>query len=183
MKHYIDIEVLPSVDYSNTVLMNTLFSKVHPVLYEYGNNEIGISFPNFKKNLGNILRIHGKKENLSAFINNNWLSGMRDLVNHSDILEIPNDVKYRTVTRERVNNSVDRLRRRKMKREGISEETAKKLIPSTEQKNLSLPYINVHSKSNQQYFRIYIKHIIQDKQVTGNFDNYGLSSSATIPWF
>ena len=51
-------------------------------------------------------------------------------------------------------------------------------------KTLPLPFINLRSQSTGQPFCLFIQHgLLGDKPVAGRFNAYGLSPTATIPWF
>ena len=53
-----------------------------------------------------------------------------------------------------------------------------------QQEQTDLPWINLRSLSNGQPFRLFIRHgDILAVPVGGEFSNYGLSSTATVPWF
>jgi CRISPR-associated endonuclease Csy4 len=53
-----------------------------------------------------------------------------------------------------------------------------------QQEQTDLPWINLRSLSNGQSFRLFIRHgDILAFPVGGEFSNYGLSSTATVPWF
>ncbi len=50
--------------------------------------------------------------------------------------------------------------------------------------SLDNPYLELQSASSGQLYRVFIEMgEIQDKPVTGDFNHFGLSKSATVPWF
>ena len=97
---------------------------------------------------------------------------------------IPTNVSYRNVKRAQSKSNSARLRRRSVAKGWLSEEEAKRKIPDNNNKYLKLPFVKVKSSSSGQQFRLFIDHgsILEEKTI-GTFNAYGLSSSATIPWF
>ena len=167
--------------------MSALFSKSHRALVELDSNSIGISFPDVEQmrpSLGARLRLHGAHENLQRLMELNWLAGMRDHITVDEIVPIPSSSQYRVVRRVQAKSSPERLRRRLVKRRGISMEEARKLITDLETKHLNLPFISIRSQSTGQTFHLFIEHKpLKTVQVSGEFSHYGLSAIATVPWF
>jgi CRISPR-associated endonuclease Csy4 len=88
------------------------------------------------------------------------------------------------VRRVQAQSSADRIRRRQMKRHGWTEEEARARIADSVEQQLALPYLTLRSQSTGQHFRLFIDHLpCQPAPVAGPFNAYGLSSTATIPWF
>ena len=187
MDRYIDIRLLPDPEFPAPVLMNALFSKLHRGLVTHGGRNIGVSFPDVGKNgrsLGECLRLHGSKTDLEKLMVSNWLVGMRDHAAVSEIAEIPARAKQRVVRRVQAKSNPERERRRLMTRKGITTEQAMRAIPDSSAKKLNLPYLVLTSQSTGQQFRLFVEHLaVQDQAMGGTFGAYGLSSTATIPWF
>jgi len=187
MDHYIDIRLLPDPEFPPNLLMNALYAKLHRGLVEWGNNRIGVSFPEHddeKPTLGKQLRLHGSEQSLSKLMNHNWLQGMSDHIHVTAIKPIPTPKGYRRVHRVQAKSSPGRLRRRYMRRHHVDEQSARQAIPDSVTETLALPYITIGSKSTGQRFRLFIKHdLIVDHPAAGLFNHYGLSPEATIPWF
>jgi CRISPR-associated endonuclease Csy4 len=183
MNHYINITVLPDPEFPETVLLNALFAKLHRTLVSVGQGEIGISFPQVKKNLGNQLRLHGTAAALERFMEEPWLKGLRDYTQVSTVLLVPAITKYRVVKRVQAKSNIDRLLRRATKR-GLSEDDAKTRRATFQEQHLKQPFLQLKSQSTEQNFRLFIEHSeLINAPVNGFFSTYGLSSSATIPWF
>ena len=110
---------------------------------------------------------------------------MRDHTAVTGIAEVPAHAKARVVRRVHEKSSLERQRRRVVKRKGVSAEQARELLPdSVTIKPLKLPYVTVSSRSTDQKFRLFIEHLaVQEHAVTGTFNAYGLSPTATVPWF
>lgn len=184
MNHYVDIRVLPSPDFSVSILMNELFSRLHKALVAFGQGEVGVSFPNVNKTLGELLRLHGPQLSLQRLMATSWINGFIDYVTVSGISPIPANVSYRIVRRIQVKSSSERLMRRSVRKGWLTEEEAALKISNRCEKSLSLPYLRVKSQSTEQAFRLFIEHgPIVPNPVIGVFSAYGLSSNATIPWF
>jgi CRISPR-associated endonuclease Csy4 len=193
MEHYLDITVLPDPEFTETVLMNAVFAKLHRVLASLASTDIGVSFPKHiinhedrkKTRLGNKLRLHASQESLSRLMTERWLTGLRDYTHQTDILPVPtHGITHRAVKRVQVKSSIERLLRRSVTKGWLTEEEALAKFQSTKAQESDLPFIQLKSTSTGQKFRLFISHEPpQDKAVEGNFNTYGLSSIATIPWF
>lgn len=187
MDAYIDIVVLPDPEFPTTTLMNALFSKFHRGLVRYGEGAIGVSFPEVRdemRSLGNRLRLHGTLETLRSFQQTDWLMGMRDHVSVSPPRVAPANARYRVVRRVQAKSNPERRRRRLIARKGISAEQAMQMIPDSVAERLNLPYLVLTSQSTGQQFRLFVEHLaVGEQAVDGEFSAYGLSSTATVPWF
>jgi len=119
--HYIDLTVIPDEETSVPQLMGTLYEKLHLALVTAQADNVGVSFPNYRhiaKTLGAVLRLHASEEALNALMAQDWLKGLRDYVKLTSVLPTPADALHRTVYRKQFKSNVDRLRRRRMKRQG-----------------------------------------------------------------
>lgn len=187
MDAYIDIRLLPDPEFPATTLMNALFDKFHRGLVRYGEGAIGVCFPDVKdgsRSLGNRLRLHGTADTLQGFLLIDWLAGMRDYVSASTVAAVPTCARHRVVRRVQAKSSPERERRRLMIRKGITTKQATQAIPDSTAEKLNLPYLVLTSQSTGQRFRLFVEHLaIQERAVGGKFGTYGLSSTATIPWF
>ncbi|WP_323839971.1 type I-F CRISPR-associated endoribonuclease Cas6/Csy4 [Photorhabdus africana] len=184
MDYYFEIRVLPDPEFSQQDLMEALFAKLHRALGQVGNGQIGVSFPRSGKTLGNTLRMHGSSEALNDLQALSWLKGLRDYTEVIDIQPIPQETKYRCVSRVQVKSSAERLRRRSIKKGWLTEEQALQRISISKEQRTHLPFLFLKSLSSGQSFLLFVKQgPIEDKSTQGVFSSYGLSSSATIPWF
>ncbi|CAQ84808.1 MULTISPECIES: type I-F CRISPR-associated endoribonuclease Cas6/Csy4 [Photorhabdus] len=184
MDYYFEILVLPDPEFSKQSLMEALFAKLHRALGQVGNGRIGVSFPCARKTLGDKLRIHGASEALNDLQALPWLKGLRDYTEIMDIQPVPQDTQYRRVSRVQVKSSAERLRRRSIKKGWLTEEQARQRIPISKEQRTHLPFLLVKSLSSRQTFPLFIEQgPIEDKPTPGVFSSYGLSASATIPWF
>ncbi|KOO04495.1 type I-F CRISPR-associated endoribonuclease Cas6/Csy4 [Vibrio nereis] len=184
MDYYLDIQVLPDLDISAPALMNNLFAKFHRSMTQTLPGDIAVSFPKYHRSLGDVLRLHGTEQNLSQLMALQWLKGLRDYTDVSDIRSVPTDVKgYRNVYRVQ-KKSVHNRRKRSIAKGWLSEEEAIHRIPDEAQKMLKLPFLQLKSLSSQQNMRVYVAlGELLSEPTTGPINSYGLSKTATVPWF
>lgn len=184
MDHYVDIDVQPDPEFPAAQLMNALYAKLHRALVLNNNTRIGVSFPNFDKHPGARMRLHGSAEMLQSLLVSDWLTGMRDHVTLTPPIRVPETSRYRVVRRVQVKSSADRLRRRLIRRHNVDETEARKRIPDEVARTTNLPFVQLRSTSTGQSFKLFIEHgPLQSQATEGNFNTYGLSQGATIPWF
>lgn len=181
MDYYIDIEVLPDPEFQATTLMNALYAKLHRALVALKSDAIGVTFPAAEKTPGDNLRLHGRKENLEALMENNWVKGLGDYTAISDLKPVPAEVKQVNVRRVQTKMSAARIRRA-LARKSITEEDAESLLQN--RKSPKLPYLQLRSQSTGQHFPLYFEQKTTDNEATvGIFNTYGFSQTATLPWF
>lgn len=187
MDHYVEIRLRRDPEIPATQLLNALFDKLHLALVAGKHEDIGVSFPDFVNeppSLGARLRLHGSVAGLGKLLEASWLRGMRDYIELHGPQSVPQGAQHRCVSRMQSKSSVDRLRRRHMRRHGVSEQEAVERIPDQARRLLDLPYIVLDSHSTEQRFRLFIEHRpLQPVPRAGKFNSYGLSSEATVPWF
>ena len=184
MKHYIEIRLLPDTEFSPSLLMNALFAKFHRALAEAGHGEIGVSFPQAQKTLGDTVRLHGSQGALQRLMAIGWLKGLADYTRVTAITAVPDNCRYRIVKRVQVKSSVERMYRRSVKKGWLSADEAVARMDSSKEQQLRLPFVQLKSNSSGQAFRLFIQQgKFLDAPVKGGFSAYGLSDVATIPWF
>lgn len=183
MTHYIDVRLMPKKDMRENVLLNQIYTVFHKRLYDLKANNIGVSFPEYRLKLGRLFRIHGTKEALEKLNEKEWLGKYQEYCKISQIQEVPKVVKYRIVSRVQQNMTEAKLRRL-IKRGSISEDEIKRYRIKMYQGGLDNPYVELISMSNGQLHRRFIAFgELEDEELSGEFDTFGLSKDATIPWF
>ncbi|MGF1873428.1 type I-F CRISPR-associated endoribonuclease Cas6/Csy4 [Photobacterium indicum] len=183
MNFYCDIKVLPDPEASEPVLISNLISKLHRVLVQLKEHNIGISFPQVQKTLGNTLRLHGTNASLSTLLETQWLKGLRDYCVVGAVSVVPDNCKYRTVKRKQ-SKSASNKRKRSIAKGWLSAEEATLKIGDDQQTMLHLPFVQLNSLSTRQTMKLFIEHgKLRDEETEGQFNRYGLSSVATVPWF
>jgi CRISPR-associated endonuclease Csy4 len=205
MDHYIDFRIHPDPEFSAPQVMSILFTQLHLALVALKSSDIGVSFPEVDEKqtaLGRCLRLHAKMDRLQAVIHHGHFDGLRDYMEVTPVSPVPEQTQYRQVRRVQSRSNPERLLRRQMhrhdlgsiekarqvaiknamERHGLSEKVAIQRIDSPQL--LALPFIDLRSKSTEQSFRLFIKHgSMQTEPLPGNFNRYGLSLTATVPWW
>ncbi|MDD2176692.1 type I-F CRISPR-associated endoribonuclease Cas6/Csy4 [Acidovorax sp. D2M1] len=188
--HYINITLLPDPEFSHAHLLGALVAKLHRALVLGQTTDIGVSYPQHigqpltRRTLGAVLRLHGTPDALQRLMGQDWLKGMRDHTQVSELRQAPADAPHRTVRRRQFKTSVDRLRRRRMQRKGETAEQAATAIPDTVERLPNLPFVQLRSSSTGQPFCLCVEHgSLQPHAVAGAFNAYGLGHEATVPWF
>jgi len=183
MNHYIDILIKPDAEMRENLLLNKVYSKLHKTLFERQASDIGVSFPKYKIKLGDIIRIHSTDKSLEELQQSNWLGGLKGYCDISSIQVVPEQVKHRTVSRIQTTMSAAKLKRL-IKRGSIKESEAKEYKAKMFQKGLDNPYLELQSVSNGHTHRRYIQFgELLNAPISGEFDQFGLSKTATVPWF
>ncbi|MGM0833773.1 MAG: type I-F CRISPR-associated endoribonuclease Cas6/Csy4 [Pseudomonadota bacterium] len=189
MDHYIDIRLRPDPDFPEPMLMGALYNKLHRALFDLEANDIGVSFPGHKhgvraRTLGSHLRLHGTHACLEQLMGADWLTGMRDHTQVSELLAVPEGTKHINVARKQFNTGSPSRAKRYAKRHNIAEDEARQIYAKLAEKRIELPFVQINSRSTQQRFSLFIEHgKPQEKPVVGLFNHYGLNASATVPWF
>lgn len=187
MDHCVDIDLQPRPEFPAYQLMGALYANLHRALVAQNSTCIGVSFPGFQlqaPHLGRRLRLHGDLPALSALLARDWVAGMRDHASLTQPSRIPETTKHCVVRRVQVKSSPERLRRRLMRRHVIDAQEAQQRIPDEAARLATLPFVHLRSSSTGQTFRLFIEHgPPQSNAMAGNFNAYGLSQVATIPWF
>lgn len=187
MDYYLELRLQPNPEITTSHLLHAVYGKLHLALVAGNHSDIGISFPRCGDSsplLGDTLRLHGSQATLIRFVSAPWLSNLTDYIDISSIREIPSGVRYRAVRRIQVKSSPERLRRRYVRRHGVSSDEAVTLIPDTVAKLTDLPFIRVQSRSTRTHFRLFLHHgEILENPVPGQFNAYGIGTGATVPWF
>jgi CRISPR-associated endonuclease Csy4 len=182
-----DIRILPDPDFSRAHLLGALYSKLHRALVQLDANDIGVSFPQYSlspSGLGWVLRLHASSQALQSLSNTDWLVGMRDHTELGSMQSVPPQAQHRQLLRRQFKTNVDRLRRRRARRKGESLDLATAAIPDNVAQQPNLPYVWLRSGSTKQSFCLFLEVSgPRPMAVNGTFNTYGLSNSATVPWF
>ena len=187
LTHYLDIHLRPDPEFPVNQLVAALYAKLHRALVLLRSEDVAVSFPGYSVkpvSLGATMRIMGSAERLGQLMALPWLRGMADHVQANPVLVIPVEAVHRTLTRAQAKSSPERLRRRQMKRHGLTAEQALERIPECNGEKLNLPFLPIRSASTGQAFLLFLRlGPYSPASVVGSFNAYGLSSTATIPWF
>lgn len=185
MDHYLDLRIRPDPEFPPQQLLNALYAKLHRALVAHSDWQIAVAFPEWKPtHLGKLLRLVASHHDLDALMRGEWLRGMRDHVEIGTMDAVPADARHRRLVRVQAKSSAERLRRRAMKRHQLTPEQARERIPDSVEELLMLPSVYLQSSSSGQSFRLFLRHEpLQAEPSNGRFNAYGLSQTASIPWF
>jgi len=181
--YYIDVQLNPDAEMRENVLLNKVYTKLHKALFTLKSTDIGVSFPKYKVKLGDVVRIHGNRDRLKELQTMNWLDGLIGYCEVNDVKPVPEQTKFRTVSRKQ-SNMTESKSRRLIKRGTLSSEEVKGYKAKMFAQGLDNPYLEMESGSNGHKHRRYLQFgDLLDEPVTGDFDQFGLSKFATVPWF
>lgn len=187
LSHYIDIHLRPDPEFPANHLMAALYAKLHRVLVQVHACTLAVSFPGYGVSpitLGASLRLLGPATDLARLMEHRWLQGMHDHVTVGAMGVVPELAPARSLRRVQAKSGVERQRRRQMRRHGLSHEQACERLPDGCSERLNLPYLNLLSASSGQRFRLFLQlGPCVGATPAGEFNSYGLSTQATIPWF
>ncbi|APD89012.1 type I-F CRISPR-associated endoribonuclease Cas6/Csy4 [Alteromonas mediterranea] len=183
MNSYIDVVLKPDAELREAELSSKVFTKFHKGLVALKTDQIGISFPKVRVKLGLVYRLHGNVDKLKELQELNWLGPLIGYCNVSDICPIPEIVQHRNVREIRSNLSSSKLRRL-VTRGSIDKQGEKRYKIKMLSNSFDNPYLDILSSSTGQVYRKFFYFgEVQAEPIVGPFDSYGLSKSATIPWF
>lgn len=187
LSHYIELRLRPDPEIAATHLLAAIYTRLHRALAAQGTTNIAVTFPDYsaeRHTLGQRLRLHSTEAALKNWEIGNWLGSLCDHVSASKVLLVPADAQHRTLRRVQVKSNPERLRRRLMKHQQLSEEQAKTRIPDSVARTTHLPFLQLTSSSTAQQFKLFLAlGVKQDEAQTACFNTYGLSNTATVPWF
>jgi len=183
MDKYINIKIKPDAEMRENVLLNKVYSKLHKALFTLKSTHIGVSFPAYRVKLGDVIRLHGNETGLAELQKTNWLGGLSGYCEVSEIQSTPSDAQYRRVSRKQPNMTAAKLRRL-IKRGSINVDEVKQYKAKMFTQGIDKPYLELESSSNRNNHRRYIEFSdLYGESIDGDFDQFGLSKKATIPWF
>lgn len=183
MDSYIDIQLKPDAEMREAELSSKVFTKFHKALVTLNSNNIGISFPQVRVKLGRLFRLHGQAGALHDFQALDWLGALSGYCQISTILDVPEQAQYRVVSVKRSNLSKAKLRRL-ITRDSIDKEGEKRYKIKMLSQGFDNPYLDLFSNSTGQIHRKFFEFSdMQTQPIDGEFDSYGLSKTATVPWF
>lgn len=187
LTHYLDIQLRPDPEFPASQLLAALYAKLHRALVQLHAEDLAVCFPGYSEKpltLGQTLRVLGSPDRLVQLMALPWLSGMADHIQLGAMGMVPAEATHRKLTRVQAKSNPERLRRRQMKRHGLTAEQALERIPDSATEYLKLPFLPVRSTSTGQAFRLFLRlGPMCSASVPGRFNTYGLSATATTPWF
>lgn len=200
MKYYFDITLVPNAEANLGFLWQKIFQQVHIALVDnkVGDNESAIAlsvvdygdkdFP-----LGSKLRLlAGSEDALVKLDIQQWLKRLSDYCHIKPIKNVPDDIKqYARFKRKPVKSIERKAKRRAEHLKKPYAEALAYLVKEGRSAECKLPFINVESQDTKKrgeqgvssQFLLFIERSLFEVPASGKFDCYGLSKTATVPWF
>lgn len=185
MNKFFEISVIKNPEVAPPIILGFVFQKFHRVLALEKLTAVGVSFPEHRKTtLGNVLRVHGNAQDLDRILTNSWLADVKDYVSISDVQDVPMTTKgFRSVRRIQKKTPFNHYKRA-VRNGKVSMEEAERQLAIREYERPELPFLKIKSYSNGNTMPLFVKHCdIVGEPVVGQFNSYGFSPAATIPWF
>ena len=202
MKAYQEITLRPSEEIPCHFLWEKLFQQVHLALVEskttteimingkefsIDSSEYGLSFPQYDSQLNALgckLRVFARTdEKLEQLKLLQWMERLLDYCNFSSIETVPDDTGYACFYRKQFLTNVERMARRRAKRKNEPFEQALTYYSGFNDELTRLPFVHVQSLSKNKRFPLFIGYELVNDGQQGDFNCYGLSKTATVPWF
>lgn len=188
MNSYIDIQVYPATEIPAHSVLATLYDRLHGALVQLRRTDIAVAFPEYSlkpRSVGNTIRIISAVDALQMLMAIPWINSLKDYVSIDVQKSIPSNAPHRRFTRVQVKSSPERLRRRFLQRHPqTSPEEACNRFPDNAAMKLELPFIQLYSASTGQQYPLFLRLGAKEPMAMhGEFNSYGLSQTATIPWF
>lgn len=191
MNFYLDITLLPDVEANIGFVWQKVYGQLHLALVEQriegDHSAIAVSFPEYGDKafpLGSKLRLFAKtSEQLQQLNLAKWLNRLTDYTHCTSIKEVPLVNQYACFKRMQFGSNIERLARRRVKRKGESLEEALMHYSGFKEQQSKLPFVNMQSLSKDCRFCLFIEQEIVEQEEEGLFSCYGLSKTATVPWF
>jgi CRISPR-associated endonuclease Csy4 len=191
---------LPDAEANLGFLWQKVFQQVHIALVEnkIGDNEspIALSVVGYGETpfpLGNKLRLLAKDEEVLQKLDiSRWLNRLSDYCHIKPIKPVPSDVtQFARFKRKPVKSIEKKAKRRAEHLNKPYDEVLAYLLEEGRSIKSKLPFINVESQESKKRaeqgissrFLLFIEKTLSDKPEDGKFDCYGLSKTATVPWF
>jgi CRISPR-associated endonuclease Csy4 len=187
MHHYLDFTLIKDPEFPPDMLRAALLQKLHRALFDLQADDVGMSFPGMdlsQAKFGAVLRLHGSQARLESLRGGDWLRGMRDHLSLSEVAEVPAQTQHRQLLRLRPNSNMERLKRRQLKRHPELAANIEARFAGAKDERVNAPFIMLRSKSTGESFPLLLSlGPLQAQASPGLFNSYGLSGTATVPWF
>ncbi|WP_053981208.1 type I-F CRISPR-associated endoribonuclease Cas6/Csy4 [Marinagarivorans algicola] len=199
MQYYVEVTLLPNDDIGHYFLWGKVYQQLHLALVALAAGEqsaLGICFPEYSMDqprLGRKVRIFADSQAQFTQLDLvQWFSRLSDYCHISSIKSVPAHTQYAQVARKQCVTSPQRLARRRAKRKGQSYDQALVHFTGFKAELSRLPFVVLHSESThvvpeglqaKHRFKLFIAQVLVDRPQTGAFTCYGLSQTATVPWF
>ena len=196
MTHFQEITIIPDPEIAPYFIWSKLFTQFHIALAEMKNKHsiesIGVSFPDYhydekgkSSKLGLKLRVFAQSQkDLETLDLDKWLERLTDYVHVKRINEVGDKAKGHVVVRRYRHKNVLKQAEAFAEHKGITLEAALIHCSKHKQDNKPYPYINLRSISNNQPYALSIIQEMEDNEIQGSFNSYGINNvadSVTVP--
>jgi len=187
---YQEMTLLPSEEINNNFLMNKIYGELHKIFSEYKKNDkvdMALSFPHYnlkQLSLGDKIRVffYDEKQIEAVNLKKRFLN-YQDYVHITNMRNVPDLSRtYECYSRVQKKINKERLIKRFANRHNISFTEASEKYKNFHEEKIDLPFVRIKSNSNSNLYILYIKKI-ESEEITGSFNSYGLSKTATVPSF
>lgn len=179
LTHYIEIEVKSNPDITLNFIMSILIKKIHESFVLIKQN-LGISFPLYSSTLGNKVRLFGDIVTLKDFNSKFAINNISSYITIKEINKVPDNVSYGKFVRVRTKTKKSVIKRA-MARRAIEKDQASSLYSNFFEHTLTLPFINYHSSSTNQYTKLFIGFVKDcEKNSLNEFSTFGLSKGGSV---
>ncbi len=197
MNYYQDITLLPDAEISLGFIWQKVYQQVHIALADNkiaeNQSAIAAAFPEYGGKgfpLGSKLRLLAEtQEQLEQLDIKKWLERLEDYCHIKRIKPVPANIeRYVCYKRKQFKSNLHKQAQRRAKYKNESFDEALAHFQHYE-KECKLPYINMTSLSMIEHmdasrnFKLFIEQEVLNCSRPGQFNCYGLSASATVPWF
>lgn len=197
LTHFQEITILPDPEITTYFIWRKLYTQLHIALADvkntHGIDSIGVAFPNYRYEkkeridkdgkivfeefgtLGNRLRVFAPSEaELVKLDLNKWLDRLTDYVHIKPIKTVPDEISgYVSVHRYR-HKSAQVQASSLAKKLGISLKDAMATV-AKRQPEMKLPFIKMHSETNNSDYHLHILQKSSDEAKAGSFNVYGMN--------
>jgi len=187
---YQEMTLLPSEEINCNFLMNKIYGELHKIFSEYKNDglvNMALSFPHYnleQLSLGDKIRVffYDEKQVETANLKKRF-TNYQDYVhitNRRNVSESP--MSYACFSRVQKKVNKERLIKRFASRHNMSFLEAFEKYKDFHEEKMDLPFVRLKSNSNNNLYTLFIKKT-ESENITGTFNSYGLSKTATVPDF
>lgn len=188
--NYIEVVFNANDDKDVNSLLKSCYHQLHLCfvsIKDRGSQPVGVAFPQYsqeEKTLGSVIRLHGNMDDLKRLQLEKVLAEYQPAIQLSSIQSTPRTIEQHvTYKRIQPRASKERILRRQMKRQGVTQAVVEARYKDYQATPLSLPCIELHSHSNKCRFPLFIEKIVSSEPRPGLFNTYGLSAKTTVPHF
>ena len=188
MDSYFELKAIPDAELLQSAVVAQLMQTVHGLLPAF-EGDVGLSFPGYgqARTLGGILRFHGGRqqlEQLSHQLCQNPTINSYALV--TEVNAVPDRINGHAIFQRLHVKGESRIKRwRKHNQEnGTWTAEREQAVTAKYRENIICPHVALKSHSTgQSRFLLFIQRRVSGEEVEGKLNAYGLSKTATVPWF